>query len=206
MLPLGSDLLKPLHLDSLDPQQLQGELKKYYSEKLGLANSGIVIDKVVVKGNLEEQSKDKFYRAIHLTMLIGKKIPVEVQLMSKSMSIWHSWDHPKVYKTKYIDPDYVSQLKKYSLFWVKMIRAIEDLSGEPNGASQIKLLLASHGIESSTYPYSRGSIGSWLEWVDVVLSQQMKIWPNDRFLSSEGIISAAQKKLLFKELASTVLY
>lgn len=127
-LPEGSELLN-----------FKGDTA-FFAKHLNLNPNQIL--EVEIKGGAEEQQKGRFYRAIHLTVQMDGNTRVEVQLMSKAMYLWHSWDHPIVYKSKMTDILYKEKLKQYSQTWVRIIRLAEDiLSGQKKEELLRKLLI-----------------------------------------------------------------
>lgn len=117
----------------------------FFAKRLNLDPKQIL--EVEIKGGVEEQQKGRFYRAIHLAVQIDTNTRVELQLMSKAMYLWHSWDHPIVYKSKITDDLYKDKLKRYSQTWVRIIRLAEDvLSGEKKD-DQLRELLIQNQID-----------------------------------------------------------
>ncbi|NUM59139.1 MAG: hypothetical protein HUU56_10935 [Bdellovibrionaceae bacterium] len=100
-------------------------LKDHFSKVFHLEKKSII--EVEIKGTLKEMEKGRYYRAIHLALRPDNETRVEVQIMTEGMQLWHSWDHPKVYKGKIADVEYKERLKKYSQSWVSIIRLIEDV-------------------------------------------------------------------------------
>lgn len=126
-LPEGSELLN-----------FNGD-KYFFAKHLNLKPEHIV--EVEVKGDQQDQKKGRFYRAIHLALRLDQGTRVEVQLMSKAMYLWHSWDHPVVYKSKITDQDYKQRLKVYSQTWVRIIRLVEDILAGEKKEEQLREIL-----------------------------------------------------------------
>lgn len=100
-------------------------LKYHFADLFHLEKKSII--EVEIKGTHKEMEKGRYYRAIHLALRPDNETRVEVQIMTEGMQLWHSWDHPKVYKGKIANVEYKERLKKYSQSWVSMIRLIEDI-------------------------------------------------------------------------------
>ena len=47
--------------------------------------------------------------------------------MSRFVADWHSWDHDLVYKPRTSNPEYLKNVKKYSLAWIHLITLLEDV-------------------------------------------------------------------------------
>ncbi len=82
---------------------------------------------VKAKGTDIDQQNNKFYRATHLTMQDRNGLKFELQLMSRFVADWHSWDHDLVYKPRTSNPEYLKNVKKYSLAWIHLITLLEDI-------------------------------------------------------------------------------
>ncbi len=82
---------------------------------------------VKAKGTEIDQQNNKFYRATHLTLQDRSGLKFELQLMSRFVADWHAWDHDLVYKPRSSDPEYLKDVKKYSLAWIHLITLLEDI-------------------------------------------------------------------------------
>lgn len=82
---------------------------------------------VKTKGTDLDQQNNKFYRATHLTLQDRSGLKFELQLMSRFVADWHAWDHDLVYKPRNSNPEYLNQVKKYSLAWIHLITLLEDI-------------------------------------------------------------------------------
>lgn len=190
----SSELLEPSQIKLDLPQD---QLASFYAEKLGIRTEDIL--DVGIKGNdAYEKRMKKFYRAVHLAVLV-EGVPVELQIMTRSMAQWHFWDHPRVYKAKSTDKAYVAQLKYYSEFWVRFIRTIEDATPDQNGRGDINEFLGNYGLRI-TKEFDMHNLESSLENIDAYMAEKLGVQENDRFLGNKSVITRAKKNQLFKDL------
>ncbi len=186
-------------LDSQKPEDYQNELISYYSSQLGLAVSQS-ITKVEIKGGLNDRSDNKFYRAVHLTINMDG-LPVELQIMTKSMSVWHFWDHQKAYKPKSQDSNYVKRLRAYSRFWARIIREVEDVAVYKQDPNTVNEFLRRIGIEFHFELYPMRNYPQGLAYVDSILSRFYSINPEDRFAGDYSTGTIQNQRQLGREFA-----
>jgi hypothetical protein len=195
----GSDFLTPLSSYSRMSEQ---QVLEFYTKKLGFDKSGgtKTINKIEFKGQLDDQQKGRFYRAVHLSISI-EGVPVELQIMTRSVALWHFWDHPKAYKPETSDPEYKKSLKLYSRFWIRFIRAVEDFkAGESDGRDMVSLL-SQYRLDAPVEPGPNGNSVNWFLYYDRALAAYLGIAPSDRFLGKDSIVSQSSQRFLFKEMS-----
>lgn len=182
-LPEGANLLN-----------FKGDVE-FFAKQLNLSTKQIV--EVEIKGNSEDQKKGKFYRAIHLALRPDSETRVEVQLMSKAMYLWHSWDHPTVYKSKSADGVYREKLKKYSQAWVRIIRLAEDLFALEGKQSlekqnELRRFLSENGIDP------RVNRNILPQIIDSRLGTQLEIRYEDRIIMEKHKGNVQARKDFFR--------
>lgn len=178
------------------------EVRQRFANHLGFENVS-AIEKIEFKGGPDDQAKERFYRATHITVRMPDGIPVEVQLMSKSTAIWHQWDHPKVYKATATNPWDKAMLKYYSTFWIRLINTLEDGRGEFARAQAISELLELYGFpaQSTPMPFRKGS--GWLMSLDASIANRLALPVGDRFLGSESALPSSAQRQLFRLLSGS---
>ncbi len=199
----GADILKPLQNQEA---YSKAELIEYYTKELGLSDT-VKIKDVDLKGGADSVKKKRYYRAVHLTIEFGRT-PFELQLMSKSMAVWHMWDHPHVYKNPTTDAHYKDSLTVYSRFWVRMIRLLEDMqtSRVSVGKAEIEELLRAYRLDMDSSGFSKYSASVWLRKVDSYLVGALGIKPEDSFLGAQSVLTTTQKKMILKSLISQDIF
>tara|TARA_B110001454_G_scaffold219136_1_gene250326 strand:+ start:62817 stop:63938 length:1122 start_codon:yes stop_codon:yes gene_type:complete len=190
MLEPDSELLVPGNPQSPD-------VRRRFRNQLGFGNDQ-AIEKIEFKGGIEDQQKERFYRAVHVTVRMPDGIPVEVQLMSKSTAIWHQWDHPKVYKAKTGNPGERAKLKYYSTFWIRLINTLEDNRGAFEQAHEIWALLELYGFPVQPRPMRLGP--GWFMDLDSSIANWLALPASDRFLGRESALSQSAQRQLFRHL------
>lgn len=191
MLEPNSELLIPG--DPEDPAVL-----RRFARHLGFVNNS-AIEKIEFKGGAEDQEKQRYYRAVHVTVRMPDGIPVEVQLMSKSTAIWHQWDHPKVYKATTGNPWQKSKLKYYSTFWIRLINTLEDSRGTFAQGEAISDLLNEYEFPPQPKPMHKGA--SWFKDLDDSIANWLALPISDRFLGAESALSQSAQRQLFRNLS-----
>jgi len=175
------------------------EVRRRFAKQLGFANSS-AIEKIEFKGGSDDQAKERYYRATHITVRMPDGIPVEVQLMSKSTAIWHQWDHPKVYKATTTNPWDKSKLKYYSTFWIRIINTIEDGRGTISQTQALTELLELYGFNQQSTPLPNLKGSSWLNDLDESMANWLGLPPADRFLGKDSALSPLAQRQLFRQL------
>ncbi|MBL7543524.1 MAG: hypothetical protein JNL11_06885 [Bdellovibrionaceae bacterium] len=197
-----SELLEPLRWpEPLDQQALV----EHFEKALGVSKIGS-IKQVELRGGAEDQAKNRFYRAFHLTLTLGTGAPVEIQIMSKSIATWHHWDHPVVYKSQNPDGQYVASLKRYSRFWVRFIRAFEEQMHSRHFSQDIVNLFAEYGIDIGYSGHFKNKSWNWLIDLDAVVAEKNGINGVDRFLGAQSGTPLSEQMRLFVELAPGRLF
>lgn len=177
-LPQDSILLRFKTSSSANKEIVEREEKEFFAKSLGLEPSQIL--EVEHKGEASDIAKGRYYRAIHLAIRPDNETRIELQLMSKAMYIWHSWDHPTVYKSKISDPEYKARLKKYSQTWVRLISSLEDLAAGQIRRKDFDEVLKSIGVDSKTHPNMLAQI------IDSRLTTDLDINYQDRIVIEKG--------------------
>ncbi len=198
----ASKLVAPIFdksLDSNPPENYQSDLISYYSSLLNLSKTQI-ISNVVIKGRLNDRSKNKYYRAVHLTIDMDG-FPVELQIMTKSMSVWHSWDHQRAYKPKSTDMKYVERLRSYSQYWAMLVRTIEDAIVYKQNPNVINEFLKKIGIEFHYEQYPVRNYPQGLAYIDAILARIYDIKTEDKFVGDYSKGPIQNQRQLAKEFA-----
>lgn len=196
VLDAKSTLLAPLQTPELFTPE---SIKEFFAKHLKL-DAVDMISSVELKGGAEDSANNKFYRAIHITLKFPEDTPVELQLMTESMAAWHSWDHPRVYKAKTKDPDYLRSLQIYSRFWVKMIRLLEDAPDSEIASLHVLKLLQSYRLNADSRTFSRSGVAVWMSTIDRHLMSTLQIQNEDSFLGPESVLTTVQKKAILQTL------
>lgn len=193
--PYRSDLTLPMREGY---KMRKDEVKEYYARLLDIPVTSI--ERVDIKGDYSEMIQNKFYQAIHLT-LVMHGVPVEVQIMSESMAAWHHWDHPKVYKTKITDENYKQELNRYSRFWARLIRSLEENDGTQEASARIRDIIVGYGVKSVLKEFVYSTSSNWLLKVDQAYAERFGIVESDRILGSKSVLDPFEQMNLLTTLA-----
>lgn len=164
------------------------------------------IDKIDFKGVSQEDIQKKgYYRAIHVTFRPDGQTTTEFQIMSRDISVWHAWDHPKRYKGKFNSEDYGNKMEKYSSFWIQTIRYLEDIeilsldnTSERAKFDRLRQFLYLNRVPMDLYEGIKIYGRRWIFALDDYIAKSLKIEEEDRFLGERGILTAFQKGRLMK--------
>jgi ppGpp synthetase/RelA/SpoT-type nucleotidyltranferase len=129
---------------------------------------------------IEIEIKDKNYRATHLTILDTAGVEFELQVMSKLVAHWHSWDHRKVYKPNSHDLLNKTNLKKYSAAWIQIIKILEDVQTGKIKKEELSNLWQTFGWQSN-------SGATWMFSLDRHLRKLYSLSSEDSILAEKNI-------------------
>lgn len=149
--------------------------KEIWSQLLGISQDQIL--EIEIKGDQTDQTKGKYYRAVHLIIAHESGVRFELQVLSKAVKHWHKWDHSHVYKNTNSNKQYQEYLRLYSKAWIQTIRLLEDLKLEPNSKKLKTQLAELHSDLNIDFTWS-----NWAVILDNKLAGLFDISYNDRFL------------------------
>jgi ppGpp synthetase/RelA/SpoT-type nucleotidyltranferase len=156
---------------------------------------------VEIKGKKEDCIRGKCYRAVHLAIELSRGVRFELQIQSRAVSHWHTWDHRTVYKNPKLSGDEKKQYREYSQAWMKTISLLEDIKTGKASLDELKALHVDLDINFG-----------WLSWpslLDQHLANKFLIPYESRFLilpiKRKSIIWFEPNRELIKDLTRLAL-